>query len=209
MSANNLMYQMYKQMVQGYKLGKDGEGLFEHAVRCWMDTNPENPFPEESEAFEHFFRMKNYYNVWRLGGADKKISMRRMFNAAKDLCATKTKNPYKFDKKAAEEEKAAIKDATMKAEQEAMRALEEAKRVKAEREEEVRQIMEELNQDNLENQSRVDAIQSAIDEAKANYKPVVIVPEKEEVNQEQSKHYVFGVPEKKEKKGWLSRLLKH
>ena len=103
MSDNNTMYRMFRQMIQGYKLGKEGENLFVHAVHCWMDLNPDNPFAEDSAAYDYFFRMKNYYNVWKMRSADQRISERRMINEAKELCATKPKNPYKYDKKAADE----------------------------------------------------------------------------------------------------------
>lgn len=185
MSDNNEMYQMYKQMIQGYKLGPDGQNLFEHAVKCWLDLNPDNPFPEDSPAFEMFFRMKNYYSVWRLGSADRKISMRRMFNAAKELCAVKAKNPYKYDKKEAEEKRVALKESAAKEHENYLKSVEEANRQKAEHEEEVRRVMEELNQTNLENEERINIIQTAINETKEKYKNDQ--PDKD------MKRYVFNV----------------
>lgn len=217
--SDNKKYQLYRQMMQGYRLGPDGTALFEHAVKCWLDMNPDNPFPEGSDAFENFFRVKNYYNVWKLGGPDKKISMRRMLNAAKDLCALKAKNPYKYDKQAAEEEKVAVKENAAKAHEEYLKSVQEAERQKAEHEEEVRQIMKELNGDNVENQERVDSIKAAVKEVETKFN-------NEKPFYEVVKHYVFNAlekseneldvtetvdpesKEKAEKKGWLHRLLK-
>lgn len=215
MADNNLMYQMYKQMVQGYKLGEAGNNLFEHSVICWMNENPDNPFPEDTEAFEYFFQIKKHYSVWKLGGPDKKISVRRMLNSAKDLCAAKTKNPYKYDKKAAEEERALNKEAALKSLEEATKALQEAELRKAEHEEEVRQIMEELKQFDIDNHNRIDDMIANEANIKAQIK-----------NKELQSRYVFNVDQSKypdekdlesdepkkeaetEKKGWLKRLLR-
>ena len=230
MSDNNTMYRMFRQMIQGYKLGKEGENLFVHAVHCWMDLNPENPFAEDSEAFDHFFRMKNYYNVWKLRSADQKISERRMINAARDLCATKPKNPYKFDKKEAEDEKAALRAATIKQKEEEISIQQEADRQKAEREREIKEILEEIRKDDLENQSALEANRQIVEEAKAEAIKNSAVKAPEYVPAEEKKNYVFNVVEepnveineepkeepkeepeeepKAEKKGFLSKLFR-
>jgi hypothetical protein len=206
MSANNDMYQFYKEMILGNKIGKDGNGLFEHAVCSWLSMRPENPFPEGTDAYEHFFRMSNYYNVWKLGGTGERFSMRRMFSAARDLCATKTKNPYKYDRKAAEEEKAILKEDSMKEQEKQIAAAEEANRLKAEHEEEVRKIMEELNARDVENEERIAAIQSAIEEANTKHQT-----KKDAAKEKVEKFYVFNEVEQqnKEKKSILKRLFKH
>lgn len=216
MSDNNMMYQMYKQMILGNKLGKDGENLFEHSVKCWFDLNPDNPFQENSEAFEHFFRMQNYYNCWKMNGADKKINLRRLLNEAKDLCALKVKNPYKFDKKAAEEEKANIKENAAKAHEDYLKSVQEAERQKAERDEEIRQIMEELNNDNAESQKRINDIKKAANEIETKYNSA-------NSTDKNLKYYVFNSVErpdkeldsaptsnlnKKKRRGLFHRLLK-
>jgi len=105
MSINNQMYKFYNEMVKGYKENQDG--LFEHGVRCWLELKPENPFPFEDPAYEEFFQMQRGYSLWQMGGADRKINRRRMLEAARRLCALNPKKPYKFDRKAEEEEKAA------------------------------------------------------------------------------------------------------
>lgn len=207
--SENKKYQLYRQMTQGYRLGADGTALFEHSVVCWLDMEPGNPFPEDSPAHEHFFRMKNHYNVWRIGGADHKINRQRMLNAAKDLCATKAKNPYKYDKAVAEAEKAARKESIIKAREEEVQRIEKEEAEKAAREKEVQEILRELNQDDALNYERLEEIKAAIEEAEAMFpKPVKEEPKEETVKEEVKKTYVLGVPKEKEKKGWLKRLLK-
>ena len=216
MSDNNTMYRLFRQMIQGYKLGDEGNNLFVHAVHCWMGLNPDNPFPEDSEAFDYFFRAKNYYNVWKMHSADQRISERRMINEARALCATKPKNPYKFDKKAAEEEKAILRETAKKEQEEAINLQNAAEKEKAEREAEIQAILDEIRQDDLENQNEILNNRAIVEEAKAE---VIKQQIKEESAVEASvveateKKYVFNVQENpqekpKEKKGWLSRLLK-
>lgn len=124
MGRNNDMYHFFNEMLKGYKEQQDG--LFEHAVRCWMDMEPENPFKEDDPAYEQFFLMQKGYTVWRRGAADRKINRRRMLEAAYNLCALNPKKPYRFDK----EEDAADKKAEAEAKAEAERkAMEEAKRL--------------------------------------------------------------------------------
>ena len=214
MSDNNTMYRMFRQMIQGYKLGKEGENLFVHAVHCWMDLNPDNPFAEDSAAYDYFFRMKNYYNVWKMRSADQRISERRMINEAKELCATKPKNPYKYDKKAADEEKILLRETAKKEQEEAINLQKEADREKAEREAELREILEEIRQDDLANQSELQNNRAIVEEAKAEVikreaeKPAEI--EKPEEIEKPKKNYVFNVQEepKEEKKGWLNKLFR-
>ena len=226
MSDNNMMYRMFRQMMQGYRLGKEGENLFAHAVHCWMDLNPDNPFQEESAAYDHFFRMKNYYNVWKMRSADQRISERRMVNEARELCATKPKNPYKFDKKAADEEKVVLRESAKKEQEEAINIQKEAEREKAEREAEIREILEEIRQDDLKYQEELLGNKAIVEEAKAevikkeaeknreteNLKENEMTQESEEPEEdkESKKVYVFNAKEeaKEGKKGWLSRLLK-
>lgn len=214
MSDNNTMYRMFRQMIQGYKLGKEGENLFVHAVHCWMDLNPDNPFAEDSAAYDYFFRMKNYYNVWKMRSADQRISERRMINEAKELCATKPKNPYKYDKKAADEEKVLLRETAKKEQEEAINLQKEADREKAEREAELREILEEIRQDDLAKQSELQNNRAIVEEAKAEVikreaeKPAEI--EKPEEIEKPKKNYVFNVQEepKEEKKGWLNKLFR-
>lgn len=205
MSDNNTMYRMFRQMIQGYKLGKEGENLFTHAVHCWMDLNPENPFPQDSEVYDYFFRMKNYYNVWKLHSADYRINEKRMLAEAKKLCELKPKNPYKFDKKAEEEEKAALRESTVQQQEEAVNIAEKEKLQKAEREEIARQIREEILADDLENQETLAQKREIVENAK---REVLERNAQKQTNQKQV--YMFNVKEeqKDKKKGWLSRLFK-
>lgn len=229
MADNNTMYRMFRQMMQGYKLEKEGENLFVHAVHCWMDLNPDNPFPEDTEAFDCFFRMKNYYSVWKLHSADYRVNERRLIAAAKDLCATKPKNPYKYDKKEAEEDKIALRESTKKQQEEEINIQLETERLKAERDEEIRQILEELRLDDLENQNNFETNKVIIEQARADVINSYSKKLVEQKNIDEKKNYVFNVveepngqqdeeqaeePEKPEKevkqkkKGFLSKLFR-
>ena len=102
MNKNNLMHNMFKQMKEGYKTKNDN--LFEHAIRCWMDADPEDPFKEGTEASEYFSQIKRHYNVWRMRSADYRVNWKRMIESARKLCTLNPRQPYKFDKKAEEED---------------------------------------------------------------------------------------------------------
>lgn len=214
MSDNNTLYRMFRQMMQGYKLGKDGENLFAHAVYCLMDLSTENPFPKDSEAFDYFFRMKNYHNVWKLHSADQKINERRMINEAKSLCATNPKNPYRYDKKAADDEKILLRDNAKKEQEEAIDIQKRAELEKAEREAEVREILEEIRQEDIEHQNDMLDNRTIVEKAKAevikNEAEKQKKTEKQKAIEEPKKTYVFNVQDKpkEEKKGWLNKLFK-
>ena len=146
MAKNNLMYKFYSEMTKGYR--EKNSGLFENGIRCWMMTQPENPFPKGSEEAECFFEMEMAYTIWSRGGADMRINWRRMLDAARRLCEINPKRPYKFDKvedtedrkQAAEEEAAAA----AKAEEDAKKAEKERLQKEAatkEAEEEEKDIM--------------------------------------------------------------------
>jgi len=130
MNKTNLMYKMFKQMKEGYKSKQDG--LFEHAVRCWMDVDPEDPFEEGTEASEYFSQMKIHYNVWKMKSSDYRVNWRRMLESARKLCALNPRQPYKFDKKAEEEDML-----------EEQRKLAEQKKIDEQKAEEQRRLEEE------------------------------------------------------------------
>ena len=129
MSVNNEMYKMYNEMVKGYK--ENNDAMFEHGVRCWMDLKPENPFNPEEPAYEYFFLTQKGYTLWMMGSADRKINRRRMLAAAKQLCESNPKRPYRFDKKAEEAELAAKAEAERKAAEEKALAEKKAAEEKA------------------------------------------------------------------------------
>lgn len=161
----NELYRMYDEMIQGYKT--KNEGLFEHGVVCWMDLNPENPFPEDSPAYEIFFTIQMRYNVWRMGSADYKVNRKRMLSAAKELCATYPKRPYKFDRKADNEDKA-VKAA---AEEERMKAQKEAEELAIQKEaERIVQEEERLKREADEKEKARIEWEKAEAEAKAEMK---------------------------------------
>lgn len=103
MNVNNEMFRMFKEMKQGYQ--NKNPGQMEHGARCWLDLNPENPFPEESPEFEAFFQMHKCYMIWKRGDVDRKINYHRMITWAETLCKLNPKQPYEFDKEADKIEK--------------------------------------------------------------------------------------------------------
>lgn len=103
MNVNNQMYRMFLEMKQGYINGDKNQ--MEHGARCWLQLNPVNPFEEESPEMEAFFQMQKCYNIWKRGDIDRKINGRRMIEWAEKLCALDPQQPYKFDRKADDEEK--------------------------------------------------------------------------------------------------------
>lgn len=129
MSQNNLAYKFYSEMTKGYR--ENNDGLFEHGVRSWMDLEPDNPFEENTEEAELFFKIQRGYIIWKRHGADMRINRRRMLDAAKALCELNPKRPYKFDKvEDAEDRRAAAeaeKEAQLAAKEEAKRLEEQAK----------------------------------------------------------------------------------
>ena len=102
MNKNNQMYRMFKEMKAGYAEGNKDK--MEHGARCWLDLEPENPFPEGSNEMEAFFQMQKCYCIWKRGDIDRKINRRRMLQWAEKLCELNPRQPYRFDKKAEEEE---------------------------------------------------------------------------------------------------------
>lgn len=122
MGRNNDLYRSFKMMLDGYKTGDvDGTIKFESGVISLNSLNPENPFEKGSEEYECFFRMHLYYKNSLDNGPGSKFSRKQIFSVARKLCELKPKNPYRFDKKEDEEEKAAqkaAKEAALKAEQE-------------------------------------------------------------------------------------------
>lgn len=90
-------------MKEGY--ANNNPDQLEHGARCWLDLNPTNPFPEESPEMEAFFQMQKCYSIWKRGDIDRKINRRRMIMWAEKLCELNPRQPYKFDKKAEEEER--------------------------------------------------------------------------------------------------------
>ena len=91
-----LKAKMFQEMMEGYKTNQ--EGLLSHGARCLADLEEGNPFPEGSEAKNHFHRMKAYYAVCKRGGINQRSSMRKIIDEARALCALDPEQPYKVEK---------------------------------------------------------------------------------------------------------------
>lgn len=105
MSVNNQMYNLFKDMKQGY--ANNNNDVVEQCARCWMQLATDNPFPYDTPEYEEFFQMKRCYTIWARGDVNAKINRRKMVQHAKALCALNPKQPYVFDKIAEREEKKA------------------------------------------------------------------------------------------------------
>ena len=129
MNTNNQMYRMFLEMKQGYANGDKNQ--IEHGARCWLELNPTNPFPAESPEMEAFFQMQKCYNIWKRGDIDRKINGRRMIEWAEKLCELNPQQPYKFDRKADDEEKQKALEAQKQKEVQPVKTvvLEEPKKV--------------------------------------------------------------------------------
>lgn len=114
MNVNNQCYRMFKEMKEGY--ANNDSNQMEHGARCWMDLAPENPFKEDSDEYEMFFQMQKCYRIWKRGDVDRKINRRRMIEWARKLCELNPRQPYRFDKKAEEEEIRLAQEAEKKVE---------------------------------------------------------------------------------------------
>ena len=124
MKSNNEMYRLFNEMTEGYK--SNNEALFNHAVRCWMNLDPDNPFDEKEDAYELFFRIKKGYTLWSMAGPDMRINKRRMLEAARLLCALNPTCPYKFNER--EEAERRAKEKLIAKEEAERKAKEEAEK---------------------------------------------------------------------------------
>lgn len=186
MSVENEMYKGYKLMIEGYKEDSErGNNKMEVGIQSWLKHDPENPFNEGTSEHESFFQMKLNYSLWMSDDPSRRISMRRMLAAARDLCSHYPKNPYKFDKKIDEAEKleAAAIEAEFKKQREEAEAAElkkEAERIvleEARKEEEIkaeaeaREIWEKAEAEAIAAEKRKAAfLRKAVEEKRAEYK---------------------------------------
>ena len=186
MSIQNTMYNGYKLMMEGYKEGGDqGDNKMQVGINTWLANNPDNPFTEGTPEYDAFFRMKLHYSLWQSDDPSKRVSMRRAMAAAKEMCKKYPKNPYKFDRKADNEEKqqhAALQAEYQKKkeEEEALAIQREAERIVQEeirREEEaaiIEQAKREYEKQEAEERARQEKraadLKTAVDAKRAEYK---------------------------------------
>lgn len=102
MSITNQCYKMFNLMIHGYETNNKDE--LEQGARCLLEIASVNPFDMDSDEMEAFFQMKRCYEKWKSMGIDHKINRRKMVMWTEKLCSLNPANPYKYDKKAEEEE---------------------------------------------------------------------------------------------------------
>lgn len=122
MGKNNKMYQCFKQLMEGYKLGtKEGDVMVTRGTVNWLSYDPENPFEPGSQEHNHFDRMQQFYAAWKRNETGSRHSKRQLVAEAIELCKCNPKNPYKFNKQEDEDDKKKAKElelARLKADQE-------------------------------------------------------------------------------------------
>ena len=210
MGKNNKMYQCFKQLTEGYKLGtKEGDVMISHGAVNWLSYEPDNPFEPGSQEHNHFDRMQQHYISWKRNGTGSRHSKRQLIAEAVELCKCKPKNPYKFNKQEDELDKQEAKEleaARAKAIQEheakeierrASLIVEEEQRKQAEAEERAKAVAERERRNaeaKAEQNRQAQLLQNAIEAKRAEMnqhheeKTVVlgVLPDKKEVAEEES-----------------------
>lgn len=109
MGINNRKYSAFKDMLEGYKKdGREGYTKLQSGAFALAELEEDNPFPKQTPEYDCFYRMKQYYNTWKKGSTGSRHYAGMSLDEAKALCALKPKNPYHFDRKEAEADKAEL-----------------------------------------------------------------------------------------------------
>ena len=208
----------------------------ESSVYSWLSYSPENPFEPGTPAYDHFFRMAADYADLKNSSVGKSHNRRLILEEAKGLCGTKPKNPYRFDKKAAEADAAAekaeaeayaerqriAKEKEIQEKAEQIAKAEEERRIRDEqRAAYLKQKEEEQIHEEQERAKQQEMLQKAIEEKRLEIRAGQEIQAEQEKQAEEpvekespkksvpeEKTYMFGVvPEKKEKKHGLFKRL--
>lgn len=121
-------YKLFQEMMEGFKT--NNTALFSHGAKCLTEIEEGNPFPENSEAKDHFHRMKVYYEACRRGDINQRANLRMVFDEAKALCALEPAQPYEEEileekQEPAQEMQAEVSEAESEASKEADKPAEE------------------------------------------------------------------------------------
>ena len=93
---NNLLESYNKESVDK-GLDHPDNNMFVHSAINQAAANADNPFPTDSEAYQVYFSMMKHHSLWKLGGADRKISRRRFLNFAIQLAELAVENPFEIE----------------------------------------------------------------------------------------------------------------
>ena len=86
------MKNLYNKVIEAYKSGD--ENAFAAAARNWVAEETVNPFEENTEEYELFFKARTAYDIWYSGAINARVSKRRMIAAVKSIAELNLPNPY-------------------------------------------------------------------------------------------------------------------
>lgn len=102
--VNNTAYKFYNLLIASYDPAKIEQGMdhsdnnsFVHSAINLAGANAENPFEVNTEGHQVYFQMMRHHSLWRLGGADRKVSRRRFLAEAVKLAKLGLENPFDFE----------------------------------------------------------------------------------------------------------------
>ena len=87
--VNNQAYKFYGELIANYDekniakgMDDSSNNMFVHAAIMLADADAQNPFNPDTEEYGHYFQMMRHHGLWRLGGADTRVSRRRFLAEA-------------------------------------------------------------------------------------------------------------------------------
>lgn len=102
--VNTNAFIFYNKLLESYNKESIDKGLdhpdnniFVHSAINQAAANADNPFPTDIESYQVYFSMMKHHSLWRLGGADRKISRRRFLNFAVKLAELAVENPFEIE----------------------------------------------------------------------------------------------------------------
>lgn len=100
------MYSLYEKLIEAYKA--NDEGTIGAASLNWIGQAKENPFPENTAAYDLFFKAKMAWVKWQNNGIDARRNRVRAKEYVSQIAAMGIPNPYQpEDPQPVEEEKPA------------------------------------------------------------------------------------------------------
>ena len=101
---NNTAYRFYNELIQNYSKDNIAKGIDDssnnklvHAAIMLAGADAANPFEPNTPAYDHYFSMMRHHGLWRLRGADMRVSRRRFLDEAVKQAALQVENPFDFE----------------------------------------------------------------------------------------------------------------
>lgn len=86
------MYSLYEKLIEAYKA--NDEGTIGAASLNWIGQANENPFPENTAAYDLFFKAKMAWVKWQNNGIDARRNRARAKEYVAQIAAIGLPNPY-------------------------------------------------------------------------------------------------------------------